>query len=256
MRRLSLCGLTRTIVRGTLYVVVASNVFCSAGAEDLPKIRPALIGSGANSLINLIDAQGLVKRGQGDAILLFWCRVDPDGKAWYYRVYRYSEGGQKLKDEVKLRIYPARFIPAVYNHHNVYAWFSGTVMFRVANGKPHLRIFANQQAAELEKESDFIEPQSIWIPNHYYEPVKYPYSPWSTEDRPAVVDLTTSIDASGTLQNIHVLKENPAGKNFGDTATKKLKTLTFLPAFRNGKPVSSTSTIPYTFLPGGWDWKP
>src|SRR3954469_201026 len=106
----------------------------NANAESVPHMRPALIGSGSNALINLIDTQYLVKKGQGDAILLFWCRVDPDGKAWYYQVYRFSDGGERLKNEVKNKIYQARFIPAQYNHHNTYAWFYGTVMFHVDNG--------------------------------------------------------------------------------------------------------------------------
>ncbi len=225
-------------------------------AESLPDIRPALIGSGSNALINLIDTEGLVKKGQGDAILLFACRVDPDGKAWYYEVYRYSDGGKMLKDEVKVRIYRARFIPAVYNHHNTFAWLHGTVMFHVENGKPHLRIFANQQTDELIKEADFIDPQSIYISNHYYDPVKYPSGSWASEDRPAVVDLSMTFDASGKMEDIHVLKETPPGKNFGATAVKYAKTLTFLPAFRNGKAVASKITIPFVFHPAGWRWKP
>jgi hypothetical protein len=227
-----------------------------AYAEQMPEMRPALIGSSPNSLINLIDAPALLKKGQGDAVLLFVCRVDPDGKAWYYKVYRVSEGGEKLRDEVKVKMYRARFVPAVYKHHNTFAWLHGAVMFWATNGKPRLRIFANHQTAELEKESDFIEPQSIYIPNHFYDYVKYPAGSWSTEDRPAVVDYSLTTDASGNVQDVHVLKETPSGKGFGEVAIKKLKILTFLPAYRNGKPISSTTVTPFVFFPSGWNWKP
>src|SRR4051812_36560393 len=83
------------------FIPLAAFVSPAAVGANPPQMRPGLIGTGSNALINLIDAEGLAKRGQGDAILLFYCQIHPDGKAWYYRVYRYSDGGDKLKDEVK-----------------------------------------------------------------------------------------------------------------------------------------------------------
>lgn len=235
-----------------LAIIVA---IASAPAEDLPDMRPALVGNGSNSLINLIDAQGLVKRGQGNAILLICCMVQPDSQTYFRSVYRVSAGGEKLRDEVKAKFYAARFIPAVYNHHKTYASFYGTVVFAVINGKPRLRIFANQEQSELAKESDFIEPQAISITNHFYDFPKYPSGPWESEDRPAVVDLSLSVDAAGKLTDVHVLKEDPPGKSFGENALKKMKVLTYLPAFRNGKPVASTTRVGFAFMPAGWGWK-
>ena len=53
-------------------VIVAFLGASSVPAEDLPEIRPALIGSGPGSLVNLIDAQALFLKGQRDA----WMREE------------------------------------------------------------------------------------------------------------------------------------------------------------------------------------
>jgi hypothetical protein len=50
---------------------------CSSGAaENLPDICPALIGSGKEALINLIDTQKLIKNGQRDAAVMFRCSIE------------------------------------------------------------------------------------------------------------------------------------------------------------------------------------
>jgi TonB family protein len=221
----------------------------------MPNIRPALIGNGPKALINLIDTQALMKKGQGNAILLFSCRIEPSGQSYAHQVYRVSAGGEKLKDEVKLKLFRARFIPAVYNYRNTYSWFYGTVMFAVVDGKPRLRIYANQEITELERGSDFIEPQAIYVPNHFYKRIPYPSGPWATEERPAIVDLSLNVDATGKVLDVQVLKETPPDHKYGETAVKQIKELTFLPAFRNGQPVASTSHINFVFMPGGWRWK-
>ena len=147
-------------------------------AEELPEIRPALVGSSPKSLVNLIDTQALMKRGQDHAAVFFRCLVEPNGRPNYRATFGGTPGSQKLKEEIQLKLYSARFIPAVYNHHNTYAWLYGTVVFSVNNGKPRLRVFANQEKAELVQESDFIAPQSIYVPGHYYEPSRYPAASW------------------------------------------------------------------------------
>jgi TonB family protein len=213
------------------------------------------VGSGKDSLINLIDTQKLIKNGQGDAALMFICLLSRKGHPDFFVVYRATPGGERLKDEVRRCLYKAHFIPAVYNHDIVPAKMFGTVTFRVVDGKPRLRIFANQEMSELEKESDFIGPQPIAIPGRHYERIQYPRGPWASEDRPGIVQLTLSIDASGQLKDVQVNSETPPGHNFGALATKAIRQSTYLPAFRNGKPVDCTVHIHFTLSPRGWHWK-
>ena len=125
----------------------------------LPEFRPALVGTAPNSLINTIDTADLIKKGQKEAAIMFSCLVAPTGNVVHSGAYRGTRGSQLLEQELLKRLATAKFIPAVHNHQPVIAVFYGTVKFAVANGKPRLRIFANQQIEEVDKETDFIDPQ-------------------------------------------------------------------------------------------------
>lgn len=245
--------------RSTLWslILLAAN-FCLAfiaSAEDLPDMRPALIGNGPGSLINKIDAQRLMRRGQGSAALLFYCTVLPNGAPGFYRVYSTTENAGLLKFEVREQIARSTFIPAVYNHKQVAANFIGSVFFEVIQGREHLRIFANQDPKEMARESDFISPQPFALPDHHYDYVSYPSAPWASEAVPGIVQLSLTVDASGNLKDARVIKEKPAGKKFGEYALKNIRQSTFLPAFRNGRPVESTTPTTIYYVPGTWRLK-
>jgi hypothetical protein len=64
---------TLSLAQRTLPVILAAaaSLAASAIAENLPDMRPALVGSDSKALINLIDTQSLMKRGQGHAALFF-----------------------------------------------------------------------------------------------------------------------------------------------------------------------------------------
>jgi hypothetical protein len=214
-----------------------------------------LIGSGPDALINLIDGKGLIQRGQGHGAIRFLAYIRPNGSTVGSRVYGGTPGTDLLKFEVRKRLRNAQFVPAVYNHQRVYAYFYGTVMLGVIDGKPRLRIFANQEQSELEKESDFIQPQSFEIPNHYYEPQKFPDNSWWSEDTPTVVVVRESVDATGKMKEMQVEKEISPGNNRGVAALKYIRPLTFLPAFRNGRPVESVTHVNFVFVPPFWHFK-
>src|SRR5437899_3564143 len=134
-------------------------------AGDLPMERPILLGQGPKSLIDRIDTQDLIKKGQKDALIMFNCAVRKDGSVDWSATYHGTPDSDLLKQELQKRLSPAsdpKFIPAVYNHQPVDAIYYGTVTFAVVNGKPRLRIFSNQEAGELAKEHDFIEPQPFY----------------------------------------------------------------------------------------------
>ena len=143
----------------------------------LPMFRPVLIGQGPTALINRIDEQDLVRKGQKDALIMFMCAVTKDGEVEWSATYRGTPDSDLLKQELQKRISPAanpRFIPAVHDHQLVYAIYYGTVTFRVVNGKPRLRIFSNQEAGELEKEHDFIGPQPFFGDGSGFTGLHYP----------------------------------------------------------------------------------
>jgi hypothetical protein len=116
----------------------------------LPESRPALIGTAPNSLINTIGAADLMKKGQKEAAVMFSCLVAPTGDVVRSGAYSGTRGSELLEQELLKRLATAKLIPAVHNHQPVIAVFYGTVKFAVVDGKPRLRIFANQQLSELE----------------------------------------------------------------------------------------------------------
>jgi hypothetical protein len=206
-------------------------------------------------LANKINTQALLRKGQGHAAVFFRCAVRPNGSTFDCLTYGGGPEAEQLKHEVQQSLLTAQFVPAVYNHRKTYSYFYGTAVFWVADGKPHLRVYANQEKSELAQASDFVTPQSIFIPGHYYDPAKFPHASWQSDELPGTVEFLMTIDHSGVLKDVHLLAENPPGKGYGESALKDLHTFTWTPAFRNGRPVDSTTHLTYVFRPSGWHWQ-
>ncbi len=239
---------TKTFLALTIIVVIACK---SLRAENLPDMRPALVGSGPRSLVNLINAKHLMDRGFQHGAMYFMARVDPNGYPSYSKVWA-TTGIEPLRDEVRERLAEARFVPAVYNHQHVYGWFSGTLAFSVTGGKPHLRIFANQELSELQKESDFIAPQAIWLPGKIYDYAKWkdPFGSWWTADKAGMPNISLTLDASGQVKDAHVESLPPGTTQaYADAALLIIRQQLYLPAYRNGKPVDSTTHPKLYFVP-------
>ena len=212
----------------------------SAQTADLPIYRPILIGKGPNALIDRIDTEDLIRKGQKDALIMFICSVKKNGEVEWSVVYGGPAASDFLRQELQRRLSPAsdpRFIPAIYNHRPVDAIYYGTVTFALVDGKPRLRIFSNQEVEELKKEADFIGPQPFFGPESKFSGFHYP-----NESTPVVVDgvvqLKLKIDATGNLQDMKVLSEEPPYLGFADAARGDFRDAKFIPAFRDGKPVA------------------
>jgi TonB family protein len=216
----------------------------------LPEFRPALVGTSPNSLINTIDTADLIKKGQKDAAVMFTCLVAPTGDIARSGTYRGTKESELLEKEVLKRLANAKFIPAIHNHQPVLAVFNGTVTFAVVNGKPRLRVFANQQLDELKKESDFIDPQPYVGPDSKFTGTHYPEVP-TTVSLTGAVDLAVEVDAAGNLKSMQVVSEEPPFLSFGQAALSDFNGAKFIPAFRNGKPVDSKVTIHVYYKPPG-----
>jgi hypothetical protein len=216
----------------------------SSRKVGLPMYRPLLLGTGKDSLINRIDAEGLIKAGQKDAAVMFSCSVKKTGQVVRSGTYRGTPDSKLLEEELQKKLADASFIPAIYNHNPVDAIYYGTVIFRIVDGKPRLRIFSNQETAELEKENDFIGPQPFFGNESGFTGLHYP----SPQDAPVpvngVVELKVKIDAAGNLQELTVGAEEPPFLGFGDAATTDFGKARFIPAFRDGKPVACEVRLP------------
>src|SRR5947208_12577097 len=214
----------------------------------LPEFRPALIGTAPNSLINTIDTSGLIKKGQKDAAVMLSCLVAPTGDIVRSGAYRGTRGSELLEQELLKRLGHAKFVPPIHNHQPVIAIFYGTVTFAVVNGKPRLRIFANQQLDELKKESDFIDPQPYVGQDSKFTGIHYPDT-GSTVQVTGVAELAINVDAQGNVKSMHVVSEEPPLLGFGDAAISDFTGAKFIPAFRNGQAVESNVKIPVYYKP-------
>jgi TonB family protein len=214
----------------------------------LPEFRPALVGTGPNSLINTIDTSDLIKKGQKDAAVMFTCLVAPTGEIARSGTYRGTKGSELLEKEVLKRLANTKFIPAIHNHQPVLAVFNGAVTFAVVNGKPRLRVFANQQLDELKKESDFIDPQPYVGQDSKFTGIHYPEVP-TTVSLTGAVELAVEVDAAGNLKSMQVVSEEPPFLGFGQAALSDFNDAKFIPAFRNGKPVDSKVTLHIYYKP-------
>jgi hypothetical protein len=204
-----------------------------------PRFRPALIGNGPKALVNVINTKRLVDKGQRDGLLMFTCYVSGSGTVGNYAIYRETPGSKLLKEELGYAFRDCRFIPAIYNGERTDVLFAGTVVFSVNDGKPHLRIYANQNHDDIQRGNDFIAPQVIastpdWqIDRSELEKARVYH-------QSGAVELSVTVDTNGNLKDLKVISEEPPGFGFGDASRKAYAKAKYIPGFRNGYPVDCT----------------
>ena len=217
-------------------------------AAQLPKYRPALLGIGPTAVINRIDTARLMADGQKDAQVSFCCSVTKFGEIADVWTYRGSPDSKPLERELVRCLDKALFVPAVHNGETVPVLFFGTTIFKVVNGKPRLRIFANQEAEELKKESDFIGPQPFVGRGSKFEGLHYP-ADTVTSELSGIVELNMKVDADGNMKDLRIVSEDPPLVGFRRAAAEDFRVASFIPAFRDGKPVECSVTLPVYYEP-------
>ena len=205
-------------------------------SEGPPEFRPALVGNGPDSLVNLIDTPKLLKQGQGDGVVMF-SQVVLKGpvNGNFGSVYRGTPNSKALQKEVLRALSKARFIPAIAHGKPVPVYFQGTVLF-FAKATPHLRMLANQDPTALLRFDDFIAPQAIlgtlgWLRN---DPR---LQPAVRLNKNGGVTFELHVSETGKLLSTKVVSEDPPGYNFAAVEKDMLSSAEFIPGFRNGKPV-------------------
>ena len=229
---------------------VVAFVGSAAAQGERPQFRPAVLGSGPDSLINRIDAQALMKAGQKDGAVMFCSLVNKTGAAVQSRTYRAMPNTAALEEEVRKKLADAKFTVPIYNHQPVEVILAGTVVFSIADDKPRVRIFLNQDPKELKEASDFIAPQPVFGGDSGFTGLDYP--PEIAVPVAAVVDLGLSVDRSGRLLELRVIAEEPPLLGFGELAQRDFARARFIPAFRDGDPTDSNSLYPVAYQPADW----
>ncbi len=221
-----------TLVLSLSLLALAASSAPSA-AESLREYRPALPIRGPHSLVNLIDVQSLVKRGQGSATIFFNCVVDAIGEARGIVFYRGTPNSDMLGREVVRRCDQAQFSPAIYRHNPVAVLIQGTASLILQDGKPHLRIFLNQEDDDLTKGRDFIAPQFVLTSG--LSKFRYFYPPPNSSGRSGIGAARLQMDATGRIAGSRVAYEYPAGAGFGAEVAGRITEAAFVPGFRDGK---------------------
>ncbi len=229
-------------------IVLVAAVACSARGQALPEFRPAVLGSGPESLINRIDADALIKKGQKDGAIMFCSQVDKSGQVLASWTYRKTADTDALEEELTNTLKGVRFPPAIYEHQPVGVLLFASVFFSAAN-TPHVHIYLNQDGNELRAKSDFIAPQPVFGADSKFTGLHGP-----TTEMPvlvtAIVDLGLKVDDKGNLQELHVLEESPPLLGFGNSAEENFRGAKFIPAFRSGAPDESTTSVPICYKLG------
>jgi hypothetical protein len=220
----------------------------SPATAQLPQYRPALLGVGPTSVINRMDTAGLIRDGQKDGQLYFCCAVNNLGETLDTWTYKQSPDSKLLERELVRCLDQAIFVPALYNHEPVFVLFYGTVTFKVVDGKPRLRIFANQEPEELKKEADFVGPQPFYGRGSKFEGLHYP-SNSVTSTLSGLVELGMKVDAEGRMKELQVISEYPPLAGFRRAAAEDFRVASFIPAFRDGKPVDCSVTLSVYYEP-------
>jgi hypothetical protein len=227
---------------GLFVSILALTHHIASAQEPLPEVRPALIGRSPGAIINRIDEKTLVAAKQKDGLVMFYAVVRKSGDVGLSEIYLGTPDSELLAQEVQKALTGGKMIPAMRNHEPVSVIFYGTVVFSMVDGKPRLRLFANQDANEIKAEKDFIAPQPCIGGDSRFEGIHYPQN-GSPVPLNAVVNLQIAVDAAGNLQNTKILDESPPLLGFGDAALTDFNEAKYVPAFRDGKPVAAETTL-------------
>ena len=178
-------------------------------AEAAPSFRPALIGNGPKSLVNLIDTQKLLAKGQGDGVVMFDVAIDADDGGSVNWIWCHAAPGSEiLKEEVTKALRRASFIPALINGKEVGVAFYGTVIFVVRDGRPFLRVFANQDRTALAQQNDLIQPQML-LDSEDWEGAKPLLEVVKMHTRTGHAIISVTVDQSGKVRDLHLVREEP-----------------------------------------------
>lgn len=216
------------------------------GQGARPQFRPAVLKSGAESLVNRINVEELLQKGQKDGAVMFCAAVSKTGEVANSWTYRGTPGTDELEQEIVKQLQTVKFTPAIYNHQPVDVLLFATVVF--SDAKPHLRILLNQDPKELKEANDFIGPQPVVGGDSKFSGLHLP--PASTPVMlTAFVGLEIQVDARGNLKQLQALNEEPPLLGFADAALSDFRDAKFIPAFRDGDPTEIQTILPVCYKP-------
>lgn len=168
--------------------------------------------------------------------MFFQCVVGASGKVAFNQIFRETPGSKLLKEQVQNAIDTCWFIPAVYNGKRTEVLFDGAVFFAIRDGKPHLRLYCNQNAEDLKAGNDFVAAQLIVatadLPVIAWDPMLQKARKYLQN---GAVLLSITVDRNANQKDLRVILEDPSGFGFADATRKLFVRANYIPGFRNGQ---------------------
>ena len=206
------------------------------------QFRPAMLDGGPDAVIRLVNPQKLMERGQKDAVVMFDRAIFTAnlGNVLATEITYASPGSDLLQTALVRAINAVHFTPALVDGKPTQVGFYGTATFSIKDGRPQLRIYANQEPDEIAAGHDFVAPQPIMVKSKSKDAAINLLGAARAKHKTGAVILSVSVDAAGKPTDVKVISETPTGFNFGAAAAMLTREESFIPGFRNGKPVACT----------------
>jgi TonB family protein len=202
--------------------------------------RPATIGTGLTtfpSLLQYPQAEAQAKRGMEIA---FFFDIDREGKAANFIPFRPADPSNTFVVAVRKALDAASFEPAIYQGEPVIVQLGASVIFQTEEGRPTPVVLLNISDQPV-SERNYTGPQLIGGQAALLHDVAYPAIA-RAQRVDGAVELAFDIDTAGIPRKIRVVKEEPAGHGFGESALTAMRKARFIPAMFKGEPLKAPRT--------------
>ncbi len=209
------------------------------------RMRPALIGTNANSLAALIKYPSATLESGKSASVRLDCRIDHEGKVVQFWVYNSTPDSKPFVEEVRSAVKLARFEPAIFGGKAVGVEMDLEIEFIQSADGGKVSMTEINATQNLRAEDGYVPPQRLLS----CDPVpRYPLNLFRS-GKGARLHMSYCIDTDGVVKDIVVTEDAPAPTEFAANLTAWLEQLRFIPPFRDGKPVRECYEREMVFQP-------
>ncbi len=232
--------------RHVLFLIGLAVLTSPGFAEQIaaPVFVPAMIGSGANSLHELID----VPEDRRDQTFLSVIRcqvyVEKDGSLDNYLCVRGSIADQDLRKVVQDANEKTSFEPATVDGRTVKVYMNFMVAFECDGGNCEVMILPHHGYHIQELGPDYIAPQAIVNDNFWDKPAWERENELSMMFRTAgyIFFLSAHIDTQGQASDVSIDYVDSAWRTEAKRAATYYGRMDFIPGMHEGNPAAMRSS--------------
>lgn len=229
-------------------LLFAGTVWTSASLHAESMARPAMIGSGRDSVAAFLHYPEKAKATRAQAAICFYCEIGADGKPAHIEMLGPKDKGV-FSTAVENALLKGRFQPAMVGGKPVPVMLGGTVFFVFHGNTPS--VVVSLSTADKDKTAalgNYIQPQLIGSNAEFRR--KLMRARYDAHLRPGEkpsADVLAHVDAKGGLTSTKILAESPPEGGWGPFLQKGFDGAKFIPAMNNGNPVAGEFNLPMLF---------